>query len=119
MARSKRKRTGSKVRQHLEFLSYLKSIPPRRQKLLLKNADSEILSALSELCLNLLMRNCPLTNAQIKKLIPYEKQIYQMSLKKNSAVHKKRLVQRGGFISALLTTVLPALISSIVAATAK
>ena len=119
MARSSRKRTGSKVRQHLEFLSYLKSIPPRRQKLLLKAADKEILSALAEICLNLIKKNCPLTKSQIKKLIPYERQIYEMSSRKKSVAYKKRLVQSGGFVTALLSTILPALISSIVAATSK
>ena len=119
MAKSKQKRNGSKVRQHIEFLSYLKSIPPRRQKLLLKAADKEILSALAEICLNLIKKNCPLTKGQIKKLIPYEKQIYEMSLRKKSVAYKKSLVQKGGFVSALLSTILPALVSSIVAATAK
>lgn len=109
----------SKVREHFEFLSYLKKISPRRQKQFIKQADRPILEALSEIALNLIKKNVSLTSAQIEKLRPYEEQIYQLSLRKHSINKKKKIVQKGGFLGALLGAVLPALISTIISATTK
>lgn len=124
MGKSKKKVSGkkkpSKVRQHFEFLSYLSSIPPRRQKLLIKGADRPLLESLSEICINLLHHRLELSKAQIDKLRPFERQIYQLSQRRHSVAKKKRIVQTGGaFITALLSTVLPALVSSIIGAASK
>ena len=114
------KKKPSKVRQHFEFLSYLSSIPPRRQKLLIKGADRPLLESLSEICINLLQQRLELSKAQIDKLRPYKRQIYQLSQRRHSVAKKKRIVQSGGaFITALLSTVLPALVSSIIGAASK
>ena len=115
-----RKKKPSKVRQHFEFLSYLSSIPPRRQKLLIKGADRPLLESLSEICINLLHHRLELSKAQIDKLRPFQRQIYQLSQRRHSVAKKKRIVQTGGaFITALLSTVLPALVSSIIGAASK
>ena len=124
MGKSKKKVSGkkkpSKVRQNFEFLSYLSSIPPRRQKLLIKGADRPLLESLSEICINLLHHRLELSKAQIDKLRPFERQIYQLSQRRHSVAKKKRIVQTGGaFITALLSTVLPALVSSIIGAASK
>ena len=113
------KKKPSKVRQHFEFLSYLSSIPPRRQKILIKGADRPLLESLSEICINLLNKRLELTKAQINKLRPYEKQIYQLSQRSHSLARKKRIVQSGGMLTALLSAVVPALISSIIGAASK
>ena len=85
----------SKVREHFEFLSYLKKISPRRQKQFIKQADRPILEALSEIALNLIKKNVSLTSAQIEKLRPYEEQIYQLSLRKHSINKKKENSTKG------------------------
>ena len=124
MAKSKKKNRSvqrkqkNKVHEHAHFLEYLRNIPPKRQQMLIKASDRPLLEALSELTLNLAGKRIPLTKGQIEKLKPFEEEIYQLSLKKHSSAAKKRILQRGGFISALLS-VLPALISTIVAATSK
>ena len=114
-----KKKKPSKVRQHFEFLSYLSSIPPRRQKLLIKGADRPLLESLSEICINLLADRLELSKAQIDKLRPYKRQIYQLSQRRHSVAQKKRIVQKGGMLTALLSAVVPALISSIIGAASK
>ena len=123
MAKSKIKssskgRQKNKVHEHAHFLEYLRNITPKRQLTFIKACDRPLLEALSELALNLVGKRIPLTKGQIDKLRPFEEEIYQLSLKKHGGSAKKRILQRGGFISALLS-VLPALISTIVAATKK
>ena len=109
----------SKLHGNYKFLDYLRNISPRRQRLLIKGADREILEAFSEVCLNLVRRNIHLTPKQIERLLPYEEDIYQLSLKRHSLIKKKQIIQKGGFLSALLGTVLPTLISTVIAATQR
>ena len=115
MARNK-SRSG-RLHENIKLLDYLRDIPSRRQKFLIKGADREILEAFSEICLNLVKRNVHLTPQQIQKLLPYEEDIYQLSLKRHSLNKKKQIIQKGGFLGALLGTVLPTLISTVIAAT--
>ena len=116
MARNKLSRFG-RLHGNIKLLDYLRDIPSRRQKFLIKGADREILEAFSEICLNLVKRNVHLTPQQIQKLLPYEEDIYQLSLKRHSLSKKKQIIQKGGFLGALLGTVLPTLISTVIAAT--
>ena len=109
----------SKFRDNFEFFSYLAKLPARRQKILIKGMDRDLLLALSEICLNIIKRNVPLTDNEKKKLKPYEKQVYQMSLKRHSINKKKQIAQTGGFLGTLLGSVLPILISSVIGATSK
>ena len=114
-SRKQKNKRPSHVRTHFAFLEYLRSITPRRQKVLIKGADLPILQALSEIALNLIKKNIHLKPHEIAKLRPYEEDIYQLALKRNSVAKKKLIIQRGGFLSALVTTVLPALLSTILA----
>ena len=78
-----------------------------------------MLEAFCEICLNLVKKNVKLTATQIDKLRPYEEEIYQLALKKHSVTKKRQIIQKGGFLGALLSSVLPALISSVLTATSK
>ena len=115
MARNKK----SLLRDQIKLLDYLRDISPRRQKLLIKGADRPILEAFSEICLNIIRENIPLSPQHVDKLRPYEEDIYQLSLKRHSVAKKKRIIQKGGFLGALLGSVLPVLISTVIAATQK
>ena len=109
----------SRVREHIDILKYLQKISPRRQKAIIKAVDRPILEALSEIALNLIKKNIQLSPSQIEKLKPFEEQIYQLSLRGHGVSKKKRILQRGGFIGALLGSVLPIVLSSLISATNK
>ena len=108
-----------KTKDHWDFLMYLRSISPRRQKYLIKMADRPILEAFSEIALNLIKKNISLTSDQINRLRPFEENIYQLSLKRHSVVKKKKiLTQTGGFLSVLVSTLVP-LIGALIGAIRK
>ena len=109
--------TKSRVHEHFPLLSYLKDLSPRDQKSLIKGANRKMLEAFSEICLNLVKKNINLTPSQIDKLRPYEEEIYQLALKKHNVTKRKEIIQKGGFLGALLSSVLPALISTVITAT--
>jgi hypothetical protein len=109
----------SKFMENREFFSFLSKIPPKRQKNIIKGADKDILVALSEICLNLIKRNINLTEKEKRRLRPYAKQVYLLSQKKPSFNKKKKVVQVGGFLSTILTSVIPLLLSTVISAASK
>lgn len=111
-----KKKSRNRFRENYKFFSFLSTLPPARQKSLIKGADKDILYALSEICLNIIKRNVPLTDKEKKKLKPYADQIYQLSLKKSSLQSKRRLAQKGGLIGTLLSSLLPVLLSTVISA---
>ena len=111
MAKNKK----SLLHEHIDFLKYLKSISPTRQKYLIKRVDRPILETFSEICLNLIKKNITLPTESLNKLRPFKKQIYRLSSKKHSLISKRKsLSQRGGFVGTLLTTLLPILLGSVI-----
>ena len=118
MARnSKGKNRESRVKQNADLLTYLTKITPRQQKMIISGLDRSGVETFAEICMNLLKGSVDLSPAQIDKLRKYEESIYQLSLRTNSVAKKKRVLrQRGGFLSAILSLV-PAIISGIIAAT--
>ena len=114
-----RMKNDSKLRKHFPLFSYLQSLSTRDQKQLIKGANREMLEAFSEICLNLMKKKVKLSPGQVKQLRPFEEEIYQLALKKHSVTKKKEIIQTGGFLGALLGTVLPALISTVIAATSN
>ena len=46
--------------------------------------------------------NVPLTNAQMSKLRPRREDLRALSVKKTSLANKRKIIQKGGFLSALL-----------------
>ena len=106
----------NRFRENYKFFTFLSTLPPQRQKSLIKGADKEILYALSEICLNIINRNVQLTEEEKKKLRPYAEQIYQLSLKKHNLNTKRRIAQKGGLIGTLLTSLLPVLLSTVISA---
>ena len=105
------------MQQNVDLLKYLSKITPRQQKMIISGLDRAGIETFAEICLNLLGGSVNLTPQQIDKLRKHEESIYQLSLRSNSVAKKKRVLrQRGGFLSAILSLV-PAIISGIIAAT--
>ena len=97
---------SSRVRKYLARLKLLKEASSKVRKKILKNCDNNLLCCLCECAKNLLKGNVPLTEAQKKKLHRYKKKLRYLVSKKTRKAAKKRLIQTGGFIGALLTPVL-------------
>ena len=108
-----------RMKKHVPLLEYLSKLTSKQQISLIKGAPVELIYVLSEICLNLLKQNLPLSPHLINKLRPYEKSIVRLSQKSYSVKKRKQiLTQKGGMLATLLSIV-PAIISSIIAATGK
>src|SRR6218665_1390825 len=91
-----------KYHVHLKLLNEASAI---MRKEILKNCNKYLLCCLCECAQNVLKGNVPVTEAQKTKFARFKK-LREFASKKTRATIKKKLVQTGGFIGALLTPVL-------------
>jgi len=73
-----------------------------------KNATNN-LSIVCQSAKNVLKGDVPLTNAQISKLRPRREDLRALSVKKTSLAKKCKIIQKDGFLSALLAPALSVL----------
>ena len=98
-----RTKMSSKLHQHAPLLRALHRANPRTRRTLLHNhCDGDFISCVVECIRNLLKGNVPVNPAQKKKLSSKKKHLRLMLLKKTSQAKKRKLIQSGGFLGALL-----------------
>lgn len=115
----------NKLRGHAEFtLSRMKCVkdcehllrvlkeskPSLRRQIIKHHGKKPLINALAEISHNSLRGNLNLTGPQIRKLYPYREKLRQLTDRRISLSKKKRVIQSGGFISFVLTTLLSALL---------
>ena len=81
----------------------------RKKRWLKNNLDKEFVFCLCECAKNLLKGNVPLTPAQKKSLSRRKKELRDLSRKRVSLKKKKKIVQSGGFLGALLGPIISVL----------
>ena len=78
-----------------------------------KAAKNHVIRAISEIALNCLNGVLPLTPAQKRKLKRFKKPMRDLNAPQTKLAAKRKIVQRGGFVSALLGVGVPLLIKGI------
>lgn len=110
-----KKSTALRLKRHLPILRKLKGTKSKKERAELLTRD--ILRTVCECAKNELHFGIPLKEAEKKRLKRYKKQtLYLVDPKKSLQSKKKKLVQSGGFLGALLgpaLMVIPELISKI------
>ena len=102
----------SKMANHskevLTLIRNFSKLPAKQRRLILKTAPKELIHALSEASLNILKGTVPLTKAKYSKLKRHKASLVKLANPKESLISKRKIVQqRGGFLTALLGTILP------------
>lgn len=101
------------LEEKYEKLRLLKETSPKVRKRILKDCNASLLYCLCECALNVLKGTVPLEKAQKTRLGRFKHKLRKLASKKTRVKIKKRIVQTGGFIGALLTPVLSFLASLI------
>lgn len=103
--------TLEKVLECLPELKLLaKTKSSKKRELILKSARSCLFYAISEIARNILIKNIPLTRQQLRKLLPYKKDIRNIAKKSISLKKRKHIInQSGGFLGPLLIPALTVL----------
>ena len=94
------------VKRNVALLRLLHQSKPSLVKAILKNAPSDLVRALCECSLNVLKGNIKLSATQKKRLRRYKNILRTLAAKKASTKTRKQMLQKGGFLGALLGPVL-------------
>lgn len=106
---------SERLRRNWELLKALVKATPTVRKTILRDASSDLISAIGEIALNILKGRIPLKEHQKNILKKWRKAIRKLSDKTMPIKKRKRVVnQSGGFIGALLGFAIP-LITSLLA----
>jgi hypothetical protein len=97
---------SNRMLKNFDQLRLLKEMSPKIRKRILKECKNNLLCCLCESALNILKGNVPLKKSQKTRLSRFKKNLRKLASKKTANKIKRRIVQTGGFIGALLTPVL-------------
>ena len=105
---------SKRLQKHAKTLEYLSTCDKNLGNSIIKSAKPDLICCISEICHNLLQGNVDLSQRQVSKLAKYKNQIRSIAGKKATIKSKKRLIQKGGFLSALLGTLASTLLGPLV-----
>ena len=94
-----------RLKRHANELSFLSKCP-RYAKVVIGRADKELLDCLRVCCKNILAGNVPLTPVQKSRLTRHANTLRSLVQPRLSQSRKKALLQKGGFLPALLAPLL-------------
>ena len=103
---------SQKLKKYMPELQVLAKCRPYQRRAFLKHAHKDVIDCVSEVCTNMLKGNVPLKPAQ-KKALSHHKHHLRLLADKRNSNRKRRdiLVQKGGFLGALLGPLLSTLLS--------
>ena len=105
---------ASRLKKHAHILRFLASGKPAVCKAVVKAADPQLINCLCECAHNILKGNIPLTKAQKQKLTWVKQGLRSLAKKSTSQKQKKKILQKGGFLGALLAPVAATVLSQAV-----
>ena len=99
---------SGRMKRHRTDLHYLGTCSPKNRKLLLKNANTELLRAIVEAAWTVLSGEVKLTPAQRRRLIKDESVLRQLATRQRNLTEKRKVLtsQRGGNVIGFLFNLL-------------
>jgi len=97
---------SKRVRKYLPVLRRINKLDDRAKRDFVRKCDRGFLDCISECAKNVLKGNVPLTDRQKTKLRRSRKDLRALSVKKTALRNKRRILQKGGFLTALLPPIL-------------
>ena len=102
---------SSRVRKHADMLKVLAKTKPATCKAIMQNADKDLVDCLCECAHNILKGNVPLSKPQKTKLTRHKQDLRAIAKKTTRQKEKKDILQKGGFLPALLAPLLAPVIA--------
>lgn len=88
--------------RHACDLHYLIKATPAVRKAIIDKADNSLIYCICECVKNILHGNCTLDPKEKKNLAKHKRDLRQLVKKSVPIKQKRRIIQKGGFLSALL-----------------
>jgi len=96
-----------RLKNNISYIDVLARAKPCQRKAILHTADYDLIVCLCECALNILNGNVPLKSHDREKLEKYKTHLRELASEKTSnSKRRKILVQKGGFVPALLAPIL-------------
>ena len=93
------------LKKNAKMLNVLAHPTPQMCKAIIGAADRELMTCLCECAQNILNGNVPLTKSHLKHLQRYCLDVRTLAKKRAPKHKKKKILQKGGFLSALLAPI--------------
>jgi len=100
-----------RVRKYLPVLKRINKLGDKAKRDYVRKCDKEFLDCISECAKNVIKGNVALTDRQKTRLRRSRNDLRALSVKKTSLRKKRHILQKGGFLGALLPPVLGVLTS--------
>lgn len=97
---------AKRFEKNLDYLSVLCKCPKNQRHLILKTADKNLIETICDCAHNILSGAIPLETKKKKRLAKYKKLLRDLRSKQSWVSKRKKLVQSGGFLPALLSPLL-------------
>lgn len=94
------------MRNYLSVLRTIKHMNEKNRQRVIAKCNSDLIDCFCECALNVLKGNVPLKKAQLNKLRREKQNLRQLARKRVSLKKKRKILQKGGFLGALLPPVL-------------
>jgi len=98
-----------RVKKYLPVLKRLSRLGDRAKREYVRKCDKEFVNCVSECAKNVIKGNVLLNDRQMKNLRRKRNDLRELSSKKTSLRKKRRILQKGGFLTSLIPPVLAAL----------
>ena len=97
---------SQRARKFLPMLKRIRKMDEREKGVFVRKCNKEFLDCVSECAKNVIKGHVPLTDRQKTNLRRRRNDPRALSIKKTSLRKKRRILQKGGFLTALLPPVL-------------
>ena len=97
---------NERVKHLVPHLKRIKRSSVKDRRKMIKCCDKELVNCFCECALNLLKGHVPVNKHQLSSLRRHKHSLKKLVLKKTPINQKKKILQKGGFLGALLTPVL-------------
>lgn len=97
------------MRKYLPVLRSIQRLSEKDKRRIIELCDKNLIDCFCECSKNILKGNVPLTTAQLRKLRREKHNLRQLAVKKTSLKKKRKILQKGGFLGALLIPALSAI----------
>lgn len=104
-----------RVNKYKDTLDFLTKCDHNTAKAVIKAAKPDFICCVSDICFNILNGRVPLKASEKETLAKYKNYIRKIADKRETQKTKRQLIQKGGFLGALLKP----LIGSVIAPVAK
>ena len=101
-----------RIRRNLTALQDLVKASNAVKRSMISNADKDLILSLVECATNIIRGNVKLSDVQFRRLKRYKTELERFTKPKTSQKEKKELLQRGGFLGALLKPLIGLLLGS-------